>query len=211
MISDIEIVNACAASYQQPATLPRGPLDPYICISTASDGETLLVINRGSVTWQDWLRDFLFAPIELKSYPQLGPCHSGFMTGAENVIDAIEKTVGDRPAIYGGHSLGGAEAVDEAALMALRGKPPTAVVTFGCPRVGMASFVQFMSRYPVRQWVRGNDIVPDEPGCVPPEFKFLDTAARIPIGLPQIIRTKCHAITGYVADVTAALNQKAAA
>ncbi|HEX5228764.1 MAG TPA: hypothetical protein VFW44_13690 [Bryobacteraceae bacterium] len=210
MISDTEIVNACAASYHQPATLARGPLDPYIVISTASDGETLLVINRGSVTAPDWLRDFQFAPIEIADLPQLGRCHAGFMASALKFLPAIMEAVGDRPAIYGGHSLGGAEAVAEAALMATQGKPPAAIVTFGAPRVGMAAFVHFMSQYAVRQWVRGNDPVPDVPIYFAPDFEFLDTAARILIGRPQVVRTSCHHIEGYQGDVAACLHKAAA-
>lgn len=210
MITDAELVQACAASYVLPATLPRGVLDPYIRITKASDG-TLLVINRGSKTAPDWLRDFFFEPIEVSDYPQLGRCHAGFMAPAKGILPLLKASLQGQRAIYAGHSLGGAEAVAEAALMACDGQPPLAVVTFGCPRVGMAPFVHFMSQYTVRQWVRGNDPVPDVPITLPPDFEFLETAARIPVGVPRLLRTECHHIEGYDADVTAYFAQQKAA
>ncbi len=204
MISDLEIAQACAASYLLAPTIPQtSPLMPYVVISTASDGETLLVTNRGSKTWQDWLRDFLFQPIETREHPQLGPCHGGFLSGAESIVDQLDAAIDGRPYICGGHSLGGAEAVGEAALMICRGKPPQAIVTFGAPRFGMARLVEFLAPYPIRQYRRDNDIVPQEPPTVAPLLEFLDTRSPLiaigdALGLPIGQR---HSINGYVTDV----------
>jgi hypothetical protein len=214
VISDLDIVRACQASYAAAASIPQtSPWWPYVALSPpAAAGEPVLVINRGSETWQDWLRDFMFRPVTVREHPQLGACHAGILEGALAIVDQLDAALAGRPAIYGGHSLGGAEAVAQAALMAARGKPPIAVVTFGAPRLGMARLVEFLGPYALRPYRRGNDIVPEVPRCVPPAFPFLDSRAPlIAIGAPEIDFFSCHHIDGYAADVQAYLAARVAA
>lgn len=211
MISDIECVQACAATYTSAATLPVPASGAYVRITPASDGKTPIVAFRGSVTPLDWARDFFFAPVEVRDHPQLGRCHAGFLNDAESIVDAVEHTISASPFVLTGHSLGGALAVGVAALLVCAGIEPDAVVTFGAPRVGMARFAALLKDYPVRQYVRGNDPVPTVPWDVPPEWAFLDTRdPPIRIGVAQADRFACHHIGGYVDDVTAYLSKQAA-
>jgi hypothetical protein len=206
MISDLACAQFCAATYSEPPTLPVPATGTDVCISTAAD--CLVVAFRGSVTAEDWARDFICAPIVDRQDPQLGSCHAGFLDGAESVLAAVTTAVGDHQFCLTGHSLGGALALGVGALLASAGKLPTAIVTFGAPRFGMAKFVAALRPIAVRQYRRGNDPVPLVPFDVPPLLQFLD--ARDPlivIGAAQRDPFSCHAIEGYVADIESKLNE----
>jgi predicted lipase len=206
MISDLECVRACAATYTQPPTLPVPASGATVRITTAADGATAIVAFRGSVTVQDWLRDFFFAPVRVRDHPQLGRCHAGFLDDAESIVDTVAAAVRARPFVLTGHSLGGALAVGVAGLLLCAGIAPDGVVTFGAPRFGMARFAALLKPCAVRQYVRGNDPVPTVPFDVPPEWEFLDSREPpICIGKAQADRFACHHIEGYVADVAAYL------
>jgi len=210
MVSDLECVRACAATYILPATLPVPSSGAYVRITNAADGATSIVAFRGSVTVKDWLRDLFFAPIAVRTHPQLGRCHAGFLDSAESIADAVAGAVRGRPFVLTGHSLGGAVAAGLASLLICAGLPPDAVVTFGAPRFGMARFAALLEPYPVRQYVRGNDPVPTVPFDVPPDWAFLDSRdPPIRVGQAQADRFACHHIEGYVADVAAYLGQQA--
>jgi hypothetical protein len=202
LICDLECVTACSETYQQPATLPVPLSGAYARIATASDGVTQLVAFRGSITPEDWIRDFIFLPIETTTHPQLGPCHAGFLDDAMSIVPEVLNAVGDKPSIYTGHSLGGAVALGVAALMYAAGKMPVKVVTFGAPRFGMRDFVNFTSPLAITQYRRGNDIVPEVPHDVPPLFMFLDTRdPLIEIGHASLDVLSTHHIEGYCADI----------
>lgn len=210
MISDLDLAQACADTYNLPPTLPIPITDTDARITAAADG-AFVVAFRGSVSAEDWARDFICAPIVDREHPQLGPCHAGFLDGAESIVDEVAKAVGDAPWYSTGHSLGGALALGVAALMACRAKPPEAFVTFGAPRFGMDKFVAWLLRVKGRQYRRGNDPVPLVPFDVPPLLRFLD--ARVPliqVGIAQQNPFRCHAITGYQTDVAAYLAKQAA-
>jgi predicted lipase len=212
MMSDLDCVRACAETYRSPPTLPV-PVTGVNCRITAEfdngDGG-IVVAFRGSVTVQDWLRDFFFAPIAVREHAQLGRCHAGFLDGAESILEALMQELTRAsptlPVLVTGHSLGGALAVGVGALLKLAGRPPAAIVTFGAPRFGMAAFVACLKDVPVRQYVRGNDPVPTVPFDVAPEWAFVDSCdPPIRIGKAQADRFACHHIAGYVADVAAYL------
>jgi predicted lipase len=210
MISDLDLVKACADTYGLPPTLPVPVTGTDVRITQAADGAWIAAF-RGSVTLEDWLRDFFFAPVVAREHPQLGRCHAGFLDGAESVVAAISAVVIDDPYYLAGHSLGGALALGVGGLTAAIGRPPRRVATFGAPRFGMTQFVEFMANIPIGQYRRGNDIVPEVPRDVPPDLAFLDTRAPlISVGVAQVDFLKCHAIAGYVADVDAYLKAKSA-
>jgi Lipase (class 3) len=200
MISDLARAQFCAATYNQPPTLPVPATGTDVCICTAADCR--VVAFRGSVTAEDWARDFICAPIADRQDPQLGSCHAGFLDGAESVLTAITAAVGNDRFCLTGHSLGGALALGVGALLAYAGKPPSVMVTFGAPRFGMAKFVTALQPIVVRQYRRGNDPVPLVPFDVPPLLQFLNARdPLIAIGAAQRDPFACHAIEGYVADV----------
>jgi Lipase (class 3) len=208
MISDLDCARACADTYNLPPTLPvpQTGVDCRINVID-NDGEgAVIVAFRGSVTAEDWARDFICAPIADRAHPQLGSCHAGFLDGAESIVDAVLQQLGYSsaawPRIITGHSLGGALALGVGALLTVAGKPPSAIVTFGAPRFGMDKFVAAIASVTVRQYRRGNDPVPLVPFDVPPLLNFLDARdPLIAIGAAQRDPFACHAIGGYVADV----------
>ncbi len=200
MICDLTFAQCCAATYDEPPTLPVPETGTDVCISTLPDGT--VVAFRGSVTAEDWARDFICAPVMDREDPQLGLCHAGFLDGAESVVAAISAAVGSNRCYLTGHSLGGALALGVGALLACSGKSPEAIVTFGAPRYGMAKFAALLQPIAVRQYRRGNDPVPLVPFDVPPFLEFQDARAPlISIGVAQRDPFACHAIAGYVADV----------
>ena len=206
MISDLACAQFCAATYNQPPTLPVPATGTDLRISALADG--FVVAFRGSVTAEDWARDFICAPVVDRQDPQLGSCHAGFLDGAESVIAAIAAAVGNRQFCLTGHSLGGALALGAGALLSCSGKPPAAIVTFGAPRFGMAKFVAALAPIAVRQYRRGNDPVPFVPFDVPPFLQFLNARdPLIAIGAARRDPFACHAIEGYVADVEAHLSE----
>lgn len=212
MISDLDCAQACADTYDLPPTLPV-PATGTDCRITVigNDGAgAVIVAFRGSVTAEDWARDFICAPVEDRAHPALGPCHAGFLDGAESIIEEVAQQVAtpakSYPLIVSGHSLGGALALGVGALLTLMKRVPAAIITFGAPRFGMQSFVQAVAAVPVRQYRRGNDPVPLVPFDVPPLLQFLDTRdPLITVGVAQKDPFACHSIAGYVADVGAYL------
>jgi pimeloyl-ACP methyl ester carboxylesterase len=202
VISDLELVTACNETYSEPATVIPPPSGAYTRITTASDGVTQIVAFRGSITPEDWIRDFIFLPIETTTHPQLGPCHAGFLDDAMSIVQDVLDAVAGKPFILTGHSLGGALALGVAGLCWAAGNMPVKVVTFGAPRFGMRQFVSFVTPLQIAQYRRGCDIVPEVPRNVPPLFAFLDT--RLPlieIGTPDPDILANHHIAGYLADV----------
>jgi hypothetical protein len=201
MISDLACAQRCAATYTDAPTLPIPETGTDCCVTTEPDG-SVVVAFRGSVTAEDWARDFICAPVEDRAHPQLGHCHAGFLDGAESILAEVQSAIGGKSTIITGHSLGGALALGVGALLACAGTPPLAIVTFGAPRFGMAMFVKAIAALYVRQYRRGNDPVPTVPFDVPPLLQFLDARdPLIAIGVAQSDPFNCHSIAGYVADV----------
>ena len=209
MVTDLDLAQACAATYALPPTLPV-PYTGVDCrIADAADGSATVAF-RGSVTAEDWARDFICAPIVDRPHPQLGECHAGFLDGAESIANAVAAAIGARRFRITGHSLGGALALGVAGLLICSGIEPLEVATFGAPRFGMAKFVAVLADYPVRQYRRGNDPVPLLPFDVPPLLEFRDARdPLIEIGRALLDPFACHHIGGYVDDVRAYLQDGA--
>lgn len=217
MINDVTCVQACAATYTFAPTLPVPSSDVNCRITfIEDDGAALVVAFRGSITPIDWATDFYAVPVEDREHPQLGICHAGFLSSAESIFVAVTKQLALSsaavPVLVTGHSYGGALALGVGALLALAGRKPAAIVTFGAPRFGMATFVKSIADIPVRQYRRGNDPVPWLPFDVLPLLDWRD--ARDPlivVGQAQRNPFASHHIGGYVDDVTAYLQKKQAA
>lgn len=200
MIPDSQFAVLCQNTYSLAPTFPVP--NTGICARSSFVSGGIAVAFRGSITAEDWLRDFIAAPIKSRDHPQLGRCHAGFLDAAESMIDPVLKAVGDQPLYLIGHSLGGAVAQGVAALCLLAGKKPEAVVTFGSPRFGGSDFVNLLLPIPIRLWHRGNCPVVILPFDVPPLMQFYD--ARVPLlkcGVAQSDIFLCHNISGYVQDI----------
>jgi hypothetical protein len=63
------------------------------------------LLFRGSVTPQDWLRDFTAGSHATAAHPKLGPCHEGFLLGMDETMAVVMPLLA-QPLRIGGHSLG---------------------------------------------------------------------------------------------------------
>ncbi len=104
--------------------------------------------------------------------------HLGFQQALDSVWEDIERALKrlHYPVFYTGHSLGGALATLAAARIA-----PTALYTFGSPRVGDEDFVSSLSHMSnsIHRVVHGDDIVT----TVPPEvlgFRHIGSVQQLP-------------------------------
>ena len=95
--------------YESPASLPVPLSGTYVCTTKTADG--IVFAFRGSITLQDWLRDFFTITVKTRDHPQLGFCHAGFLDAADSIVDEVIVAAEKHPIILTGHSLGGAEAV----------------------------------------------------------------------------------------------------
>lgn len=200
MTTDLELVQACQASYSNPASVYNTKTGVYICLSQASDGNTVIAF-RGSITPRDWFRDFNTLSIACKTDPQLGFCHAGFLDACVSVIHTLSSI--KEPFYITGHSLGGAEAVGVATLLNdLYQLKATKVVTFGAPRFGGYRFRKHSNALDIVQYRYGNDPVPTVPRFVWPFFIFVNTRPQTPVDEKRDDAFSCHHIENYVGALT---------
>ncbi|KAJ3358479.1 hypothetical protein GGF32_000382 [Allomyces javanicus] len=160
--------------------LESGDTRAYVAVRDG--GRKIIVVFRGSVTVDNWLKDFDFV---LVAYPYARPVagfaardvcvHRGFVQVYEAVrrdlLDTIAATARQYPQatiIFTGHSLGAAVATLAAADVATVIVPPSRVhlLNFASPRVGNADFstmVGAMGLVAVDRVTEGNDLIPHVP------------------------------------------------
>lgn len=96
----------------------------------------------------------------------VGRVHRGFKREVDDLWPALEEIIANdkRNLWFTGHSLGGAMATISAGRCFLAHIPatPTAVYTFGAPRVGTKRYINSVS-VDLTRWVNNNDIVPRVP------------------------------------------------
>jgi hypothetical protein len=182
--SDAAIVALCAEIYQP--TAPTGVFDHY---DAGTDNGVVwaikrfngfdVVVFRGSITLQDWLRDLSALAIPSR----IGHVHAGFYAGMEHVWAELKPML-SQPAIITGHSLGAARADVLTALMTVDGAPPAARVVFGEPKPGLLDFADLITGIPGRSYRNGDsthhDLVTDVPFSFPPE-EYVHPTPIIPI------------------------------
>ena len=140
----------------------------------------------------DWVRDLDIWPTWRRG---LGMCHRGFVTGAESVLSDILHSFEGGRLVITGHSLGGALALAFAGLLVRSSHPVEAVVTFGSPRLGFGRLQRLLSKTTVRQYVDGNDLVPEVPR------PYLHMRTPIAVGTPLPDPFDAHAVARYAALV----------
>lgn len=138
-----------------------------------------VVVFRGSITLQDWVRDIRAAAVPSR----VGHVHAGFYAGMENVWTDVRPML-SQPAIVVGHSLGAARADILAALMVVDGTPPVDRVVLGEPKPGLMDFAHILEGVPGRSYRNGDathhDLVTDLPFSFPP-FEYVHPTPVVPI------------------------------
>jgi len=112
--------------------------------------------------WLDVLRDIRTFPWYSR---KLGGCsHSGFYKGARGIVykGLFGLLRREKPILFLGHSLGGALALNAAALLEKEGFEVAGVITFGSPRTftrGLAKKINRKRNYPVWQFKNPEDTI----------------------------------------------------
>lgn len=139
-LSDLDVLNYIDSLYQYPTSLKvawdhydAGADDGIVWAAKKLDG-FWLIVNRGSVTEQDFERDIAAAvPVGTRD---IGTVAMGFFMGALTQHQEVKALVGYDPVLFSGHSLGAARAQDQAALWVALGNAPAFVAnpqTLGSP------------------------------------------------------------------------------
>lgn len=120
---------------------------------------------RGSdpVTLPNWVTDVVVKLVERSEYD--GKVHHGFAAALKrswNRIERLFELIDNRPLFLTGHSLGGALAVLTGCRLAKTGTQPTAIYTFGSPRIGDRNFCSGYN-LPTYRIVNKLDLVPEMP------------------------------------------------
>jgi pimeloyl-ACP methyl ester carboxylesterase len=105
------------------------------------DGFDVLAL-RGSLTVEDWMRDFEVLPVW---HSGLGFVHGGFLEDMDEVYATVSAVVGPN-VVTTGHSLGGARARILAAMFAVAGKPVSMVCVFGSPKPGFENLARVIQK-----------------------------------------------------------------
>ena len=112
-----------------------------------------ILVFRGSSKVQDWVANL--SASATRWWGQ-GYIHQGFMESFTSIWEQLAPILPkiETPLFYTGHSLGAAHAALAASLHA-----PTALYTYGSPRVGDQQFAEYMKDIPAYRIVNGQDIV----------------------------------------------------
>jgi hypothetical protein len=181
MISDVDAVGLCVASYQNPLL---GAWD-HFWDGTDPDGicggiKNNTLVLRGSITREDWFRDFEVVKLgPRKFHPEFGSIHAGFDEGLDEFAAKALPLLSDG-ATFCGHSLGAAHAWLLAGRYILQAGRPGGIKVFGSPRPGCLQFAQYVASVPKSSYRNGLDpvtevplVIGDEIAIEPTSFKLL--------------------------------------
>lgn len=187
LTTDGDMATLCAEIYQANAIVGSfdyfdAGMDDGVCWALKHFDGYDVVVFRGSITLQDWLRDL--TAIAMPS--RIGHVHTGFYAGMEHMWSDL-KPILKQPAIVTGHSLGAARADVLAALMKVDGSPPVERIVFGEPKPGLLDFAALLDGMPGRSYRNGDathhDLVTDLPLTFPPE-EYVHPTPIIPVCAP---------------------------
>lgn len=175
LLTDADVVDKMALLYSDGIKAFDYGMNPVqdngICWAICRIGDVLILIFRGSVTPEDWARDFLTIMVPRSiAHPSGGLVEAGFALGMDEACRVIVPLL-NLPFIVGGHSLGGAHACYfmaryDGAVPLLRG------VLCGCPKPGDAAFVKTIAKYDIPSYHNGPDPVPKVPFKVKPLWPY---------------------------------------
>lgn len=180
-MKDAEIV-ACLAQQYAGETFDHSEetAGVYWSIRHGATGGADLVLLRGSVTPQDWLRDFESElGRALPDWPQLGLLPDGFTKGLPQALAAISARLGDgAKLVVAGHSLGAAHASQLAAML-LQRYSIERLVLCGCPRPGTSQLVEVLAGVAVASYRNRSDPVCDVPVTIDPWLSWCPLAPYV--------------------------------
>lgn len=185
MPTDAEIAALCALIYQ-PNSIVTGfdyfdaGMDDGVCWALKRLDGFDVIVFRGSLTLQDWLRDFRALAVPVTG---IGHVHAGFCEGMAKMWAEASGKI-QQPVIVTGHSLGAARADVLAAMMVAENKAPKARIVLGEPKPGLMDFAAMVGNSPGRSYRNGNgfhhDLVTDVPFSFPPE-EYVHPTEVIPV------------------------------
>jgi hypothetical protein len=166
------IVSLCQAIYSPTALIDQwarfdAGLDDGVCYGLRKLDGFDVVVFRGSITAQDWIRDLHAEIIPTR----IGHVHEGFFAGMEHVWSELRPLL-TQPVIVAGHSLGAGRAAILCGLMVKDGAAPIRRVVCGEPKPGLIDLAQLIKGIPAASYRNGDavhhDLVTDVPFSLPP-------------------------------------------
>ena len=214
MISDADLVDIITALYDpQPGYFSHIETTAGVTWGLRDQGFDQVIVCRGSVTLEDWLRDLESEAARIiPGYPSVGHVPYGFGAGILDAYKAISSVVFAQNASYVvGHSLGAAHAAILAGMLVADGRPVKRLLVCGCPRPGMAHLSTLLSETPISSFRNGPDPVCSVPVPLPPllEWRHVVPPRRITVaptdsnwhGLPAESPLAFHNIQLYRSGV----------
>jgi hypothetical protein len=181
---DLSFSDAHPPQTDQSSQVANKTLDPgavaisvnevFFGYALTSDTNNIIAL-RGTQTGNEWLGNLSARQVSLRPrQPQYGRVHRGFQATYERIITQIKRAVPQLnpalPLYITGHSLGGAVAMLTAADLIFSNDISAnrvQVYTYGSPRVGDPTFVQYYN------------------GLVPRTFRVVNLADSVPITPPE--------------------------
>jgi hypothetical protein len=193
-LTDLDLCDLCQRLYDEPNAkawdMFWGEDEWGLCAALHIAGDRDVIIHRGSETVLDWYDD---AKSELPHIPPdatLGEVPAGFYKPLPLWHASTYRAIRPGPVIIG-HSLGAARAVEHGALLAAIGKPPIAVIAWGCPRAGTQRLNDIYggsgyagSGTAVRWYRNATDPVPEVPFSVPLVLPWIHCGAETKLNEP---------------------------
>jgi hypothetical protein len=182
-MTDLDSANLCAKIYAVDAATDKfwsnyWEVNEIVCAHAVIDGVSVIVF-RGSITPEDWMRDLDAIPMWTS---KLGFVHAGFYEGLETLYPLIEAVVGNQ-VIITGHSLGAARACLTAGLFAHDASanaipcPVVTLCTFGQPKPAFANLGRIIAKSGMehRSYRNLNDPIPLVPMEIFPFINYQNT------------------------------------
>ena len=179
----------------------NGPLDNQYCVTPQADGSVDIVF-MGSVSWVDWISNFMFWKTPYKDMVVPWKAHAGFLEAWKSLKDIIvDELHGCRCVNVFGYSRGAAIAVLAHEWFVYNGYEVNTMV-FGCPRViaGKHSKAILDRFQTLTRYTNKGDIVT----MIPPKlFGYTHVGSNVQLGTGvRFPGAKWHLIPAYRKELT---------